>query len=133
MQSRKVSDLEAFLLEQCNSQRIPDRQRDCRARSGCQIVHAGLFAHPRVERNVGVPGECRLHVARNRDCADTKSLQMIKQRDELIRFAALGDENGDVRLADDSQVTVLAVGRMEERRRRAGRSERRCDLPPDVA
>src|SRR3954468_15616124 len=56
---------------------------------------------------------------------------MVEQTDGLRRFSALGDENRDVRLVDDAEVAVHAVGRMKERCGGAGGCESRGDLAAD--
>src|SRR5436190_8883175 len=56
---------------------------------------------------------------------------MLDQREQLVGFPALGDEDRDVVRADDPEVPVNAVGWMQKRGGRAGGRERRGDLAAD--
>ena len=69
---------------------------DCRACRRSEIEYTSFFTHPRVERDIGVPGKRGILVAHNRDSADTQSLQVLEQGHELVRLATLRDENRDV-------------------------------------
>ena len=55
--------------------------------------------------------------------------RLLEKRQHFMRLAALRDEDGDIASPDDPQITVHAVGGVQECRRSAGRGQRRGDLP----
>src|SRR5688500_12870982 len=129
MQSGEIVGVEALLLEQRNGQGVTQSQRNGGAGGWSQIVRTRLLLHPRVERHIAVARESRVGVAGQRDCRYTKALQMIEQAEDFVGLAALRDEDGDVLVAHDSEVTVYAIGGMEE----CGGSPRRCESSGDFA
>jgi hypothetical protein len=58
-------------------------------------------------------------------------LELVDERHQLVRFAALGEQDGDVVFTDDAEVSVHAVCRMQECGRRASGRERRGNLAAD--
>src|ERR1700730_16610740 len=56
---------------------------------------------------------------------------MVEQAKYFSRLSALRNENGDVRLADDAQIAVNAVGRVKKRRGCARRRKCCSNLSPD--
>src|SRR6185436_20554781 len=73
----------------------------------------------------------RLGVAAQRDDWNADALENREQGVEFHRVAALRDADDDVLLADHAEVSVHGIGRMEEKRRRAGRIKGCDDLPGD--
>ena len=131
MNPGEVLALEPLLLQQRHRQRVAEHERRRRARRRREIVRTGLLAHAGVERHVAVSAKRRRRVPGDGDGSYTEALQMCQKRQELVRFAALGDQNGDVVTADDPEVAVDAVDRMEEVRGGAGGRQRRGDLSAD--
>ena len=72
MNAREVLTTEPFLLEQCNGERITNRQRRRGARRRGEVVRACLLAHPRIECDVRVTRERRLDDTGERDGAHTE-------------------------------------------------------------
>ena len=131
MQAREVLTLKPLLLEERDRERIPNRQRDRRARRGREIVRARLDGHGRVEHDVGVSRHRRSTLAGERDQSNAETLEGVDEGKELVRLATLRDEQRHVVGADDPEIAVRAVRRVKEGRRRPGRGERRGDLAPD--
>ena len=73
-------------------------------------------------------GEHRPGMAGDGDDRNLRVLEMVDDRLELGRLAALRDEDRDVALGRHAEIAVDRFGEMEEHRRRAGRGEGRRDL-----
>ena len=116
----KSSRSKSLLLQQRDGERVAQHERGGGARRRREIVRTRLFPHRRVERDVAVPAECRRRHPGDRDRLYTEALQMGQKPEQLVGLAALGDENRDVVIADDAQVTVYAVHGVQEGSSRAG-------------
>ena len=138
MEPREVLAPESLLLEQRHRERVAERERGGGARGRREVVRARLLAHPRVERHVAVAARASSSASPVIAMVRTPSRLRCSSSDEqLVGLAALGDEDRDVVGADDAEVAVHALDRMEERSpacRSTSASRRSCgrsspDLP----
>ena len=67
-------------------------------------------------------GKGRPAVARDCDDRNVSTLEMVNDRLELCRFAALGDENCDITFRRHAQVAVNGLREVKKHRGRAGRT-----------
>src|SRR6185436_9361587 len=89
MESREIIGVKSLFLQQRDGESITQRESHGGARRRSKIVRTRFFFDPSVEGNVAMPGQSRFHVARERNCAYTKALQMVEQAEHFVGFAAL--------------------------------------------
>ena len=77
MQCGEVLSLEALHLEQRHGQGIAQRERRSRAAGGRERLRAGFLRDARIERHVGLTGERRLEISRDRDEGDAEPLELV--------------------------------------------------------
>src|SRR5690348_4884384 len=78
-----------------------------------------------------MPSEGRLNIAGDRDHPDAEAFQMRDQGEQLVGLTALGNEYCHVVAADDSQVSVNAVDRVQESGWGSGGCQCRGNLAAD--
>src|SRR5438093_12074577 len=114
MKTSEVLSAKSLLLKERDRERVSQGERRRGARGRRQIMGTGLLGHARVEHDVAVARQRRVTLTGDGDGARAEALQVREQRQELVRFAALRDENRDVFSADDSKIAVHAVDGMEK-------------------
>ena len=129
----KVFGFKAARLQQGNSQRIAHGQLRRGAGGGCQVERAGLLGHAGVQHQVGMPGQRRLHAARQCHQHHLQPAQGRQDGGELFAFAAVGNGQHHVGGGDHAQVAVAGLTGVHKHRRRAGGGQGGGDLAADVA
>ena len=66
--------IKAAKLHQRDRYRIPERQRQGRARSRSQVMRTGFLIHKSVHPSVALSGDSRLGIATHADDPDTERL-----------------------------------------------------------
>src|SRR5205085_5692650 len=130
---REVLAPESLDLEQRDAEAVAERQGGGGARGGRERLRARLFGDARVEHHVGLTGEDRVRLAGDGDQRYAQPLELAHEAEQLVRRAALGQEDRYIVPAHDPQIAVERVDRVEERRGRAGRREGGGDLARDEA
>ena len=133
MNPREVFAPKSLLLQQRDGKRVAQHERGGGARRRRKIVRTRLFAHRRIEPDIAVPPERRRRHSGDRDRLYTEALQMGQKPEQLVRLAALRDENRHIVIAYDPEVAVYAVHGVQEGSSRARGGQRRGNLAPDEA
>src|SRR5881296_342189 len=122
---------ESLDLEQRHGEGVTERQRRGGAGSGRQRLGARLLRDACIEDDVGLTSEGRVRITRKGDDRHAEPLELTHEAEQLVGGAALREQDGDVISADEAQVAVQRVHRMEERGGAAGGGERSRDLARD--
>src|SRR5688572_24089907 len=131
MNSREILASKALFLEQRDREGVAQRERRGGAGGGREVMRARFLSHPRIECDIGMTSERRLRDTGQRNGANAEALEMLQECHELVRLAALREEDRNIVVADDTEIPVYAVDRVQERRGCSRRRERRRDLASD--
>src|SRR5439155_2975287 len=93
---------------------IAQRQRDGRARGRGECFRTGFLGDRGVEHDRRLPSQRRVRIARQRDDRYAEPLQLIDETEQLVRRAALREDDADVVSAHDAEVTSMRVQWMED-------------------
>ena len=120
MRAREFNAADAFGVHDRNRQRVAECQRGGGTRGRCEIQRAGFFFRTRVEMRVGLLREARTRLARECDEFRAAPLDQGNDREQLVRFAGIGQRDKNVVARHHAQVAVTRFGRMNEIGGRAG-------------
>ena len=124
---------EAAAFQERDRERVAERELHERGGGRRQIVRAGFARLRQHQRHVGGLAERAGGVRGDGDEADPEAPRIVDQVLELGGFARPGQRHDDVVGRDHAEIAVACLAGMDEKRRRAGRGERRGDLARDVA
>ena len=120
MQAREVLAAKSLRGEKRDGERVAERERGGGARRRRAVVgHASSRTLASSETS---PWRARDESTAPVIAIDwySEPLEMLHQRRELVRLAALGDQDRDVGRPDEPEVAMHRLGRMQEARGRAG-------------
>jgi hypothetical protein len=132
MRARKVVGGKTARVEQCDRQRIAQRQRRRGAGGRCEIERTSLLVDGRVEEYVGLARERRCRVAGDHHQLGALALDQRHDLQQLVALAGVGDADEDVVALDHAEVAVARFRGVDEVRGRPGARQRGSDLARDV-
>ena len=130
VERRVIVGPETAQVQQRHRERVADRQRGGRRRRGRQIHGTGFLGHAHVEDHLALARERRLGIAGQQHDRYAQSLERRQDGEHLVGLARVRQRQHHVPARHHAEIAVNAFGRMEEKRRRAGRGQRGGDLPP---
>ena len=90
-----------------------------RACGGGQVEGADLAVDRAIKHHIAAAGEAGVHAAHQGHAGGAVGLEVGKDRQQLVGFAAVGEQQGSVFRIDNAQVAVEGIHRVEQHGREA--------------
>ena len=132
MKHAEIDGGKSAAFQKRDRQRIAERELHQRRSGRRQIMRAGLARRRQDEHDIGRLAQRALGIDGDGDQRDAEAARIVDQIPELFGLARPGQHQHHVVGRDHAEVAVAGVAGMHEKRRRAGRGQRRRDLAPDV-
>ncbi len=133
MKRAEILLLDPPRFEQHHRQRVAHREHGGGTGSRREIERAGLAGDLHVEVNIGFAGQARLGIARQRHKAGSDALEARDQPGDLLRLAAVAEDQHQIAAGDHAEVAVRGVDGIQDHAGRARAGKGRGDLGPDHA
>ena len=133
MQCAEVERGEAPAFQQCDHQRIAERELHHRRGSRGEVVRTGLARFRQRQHYIGGGTEGGIRFRGHGDQADTEAARIVDEVLEFSRLAGPRQRKDHIVGGDHAEIAMAGFGSMNEERRRASGSEGRCHLLADVA
>ena len=132
VRTREVLAGETARFQQCDRERIAERERGGGARRGREVERAGFGRYADIEVDVGPARQGRAGATGHRDQRVALALQHRQQHEQFVGFAGIGQRQHHVCVGDHAEIAMPGFARVDVERRGAGRGQRRRDLARDV-